>query len=81
VVEVLSPAGGPETIILTETGTGATWILQGDVASELRESWGRTVTVSGIRTGPARSAPPGWPALEVVDYEFEGEPEEGSEEP
>lgn len=80
VVEVLASSGGPETMILTEDGTGVTWVLTGDVASELRESRGVTVTVAGLRPSPAVDAR-GRPLLDVRDYVIEGEPGPGSDQP
>ena len=79
VVEVLSQ-GGMETVILTESGTGEVWALAGDVSSELRESWGQTVTVLGTRPDPAVDDS-GRPRLEVLDYVMEGEADSGSSEP
>lgn len=80
VIEVLA-RDGAETVILTEAVSGVTWALTGDVASELRQSWGLAVTVIGIPSGTGGDAPADSLRFEVIEYAFEGEPDGGSSEP
>ncbi len=77
IVEVYNPGAGEQTIVLVDDLTGSSFVLTGEVAAELRESWGSHVTVLGAPL-PPEQAGGGRPRLEVLDYTCEGGNEESS---
>lgn len=68
IIEVVAPGTRSETVLLEDFNSGERFALVGDIARELAQQYGMSVTVTAIPTEEGWSIRPELQKLKVIEY-------------